>query len=161
MDEQSKRNAENKGGSAVWFAVIIASSLGIVGLLLFNQPSKTLTFPEFQNLLEATRFSESDPGKLVTDEDGLTGYLTIPSRKPNGKSLEYSEPRDVKVADRTITGRITVRESGGSNGPSSSKAESVQFVVKETEQRPDQHQPSRTIDGQQHRLGVPTRSDDA
>ena len=136
MDEQSKRNAENKGGSAVWFAVIIASSLGIVGLLLFNQPSKTLTFPEFQNLLEATRFSESDPGKLVTDEDGLTGYLTIPSRKPNGKSLEYSEPRDVKVADRTITGRITVRESGGSNGPSSSKAESVQFVVKKPNSDP-------------------------
>ena len=78
MDDQTKRNGENKGGSAVWFAVIIASSLGIVGLLLFNQPSKTLTFPEFQSLLKVTRFSDTDRGTLITNEDELSGRLVIP-----------------------------------------------------------------------------------
>ena len=134
MDDQTKRNGENKGGSAVWFAVIIASSLGIVGLLLFNQPSKTLTFPEFQSLLKVTRFSDTDRGTLITNEDELSGRLVIPSRNSKGKTLEYSRPTDVKVADRTITGRVMVREVGAAG--SNNKAESVQFVVKKPNSDP-------------------------
>ena len=134
MDDQTKRNGENKGGSAVWFAVIIASSLGIVGLLLFNQPSKTLTFPEFQSLLKVTRFSDTDRGTLITNEDELSGRLIIPSRNSKGKLLEYSRPTDVKVADRTITGRVMVREVGAAG--SNNKAESVQFVVKKPNSDP-------------------------
>ena len=134
MDDQTKRNGENKGGSAVWFAVIIASSLGIVGLLLFNQPSKTLTFPEFQSLLKVTRFSDTDRGTLITNEDELSGRLVIPSRNSKGKLLEYSRPTDVKVADRTITGRVMVREVGAAG--SNNKAESVQFVVKKPNSDP-------------------------
>ena len=129
MPDSSKRgrDGDNKGSSAVWFGIIVAASLGITGLMIFNQASPTLSFKDFQRLLAVTRFDEDDHTKLVKDET-LTGFLRLPSRKKEGQFVEYSQPTNVKVGDHKITGQLLYRmvDRDGGGG----KLDSVTFEVK-------------------------------
>ena len=65
MDEQPKRNTENKNSSTVWFALIVVAALAVSLFLILSQNQKTLRYSDFERLLTATKYKDKSSNDLA------------------------------------------------------------------------------------------------
>lgn len=127
----SSGDGESWGGSVLWIMLGIVGAV-IVGAYLFGNQSKRIRYPDLERLLQVTRYEsygsnvlveipaagESDPLEKVDsfgERDAIDlplGTIVVPS--PNNANIfwEFSQPRDIRVADRSITGLVKFRQVG-------------------------------------------------
>lgn len=126
MDDPSKRNQDKGGSSAVWFAIIIVAALGVTAVLLLSQRHYTLKYDDFVELVEQTRYAKRGDTELV-DNEKLSGVLLVRENGQNKRTLEFSEPTNIKIGDLQIQGRVKYRVVSGEGA--SNQKQSVSFEV--------------------------------
>jgi cell division protease FtsH len=126
MDDQPKRTNENKSGSTVWFALIVVAALAVSLFLILSQNQKTLDFSDFKRLMEATQYSEKRSNELAAEVKN-NGRLIIKENGTNGRTIEYSEPNDLKVGDKRIEGLVNFQVLSGQGKTAESTR--VKFIV--------------------------------
>jgi cell division protease FtsH len=116
-DGQGPKRSDGKGPSSVqsfiWYMVIAALGVMLVAMYVANLTTPEIPYPE---LVQLIRNSErlSPGGPFV---DGKNGTLVVErtGRSDTTTRLEYSNLREVRVADRTITGQVDLRVLSPSN----------------------------------------------
>ena len=133
MDQDAKRNSENKSNSTmVWFALIIAITIVVSMFLIMNQSKKTIHFSDFATLMGETEYVEQHSTELV---EGKSGKIIVKRNAPTKKRIEYSNPRNLIIGDREISGRIDYRElpfDPKEESGADKEATAVQFNVKKS-----------------------------
>ena len=128
--EQDKRTPESKSNSTmVWFALIIAATIAVSMFLIVNQSKKTMSFANFKNLIETTQYEKLNSNKLVDD---FEGKIIIEKTVPTKSRTEYSNPRNLVIGDRVITGLVDYRELSSDETADASNTKEpteVMFVV--------------------------------
>ncbi len=125
MDEQPKRtNDNNKSGSTVWFALIVVSALAVSLFLILSQNQKTLSYSDFRDLIQTTKYKEKRSNDLAP---GAESKLTIPEAGTDGRVIEYSQPNDIRVGEKKIEGWIQYRIAAGTG--KTDQPTKVKFVV--------------------------------
>ena len=108
MDQDPKKQTENKSSSGfIWFALIIAGILGIGAILMAQQMQYQIGYSDFQQLIRNTAF-EIDSKQLASDSQG---EIVVQSRSDKNKYERISELADLKVGSRRITGTVYVSSS--------------------------------------------------
>ena len=122
MDQEpNKRNGENSNNSTmVWFALIIVVALAVSAFLIMNQSKKKIQYRDFQRLLEVTKYDEVGSDKLLNPEDAK-----IIVRDSSNKLIEFTQPTNIKIGTRNITGKVKYRVSTEPD----SKLQTAHFVV--------------------------------
>ena len=128
--EQDKRTPESKSNSTmVWFALIIAATIAVSMFLIVNQSKKTMSFANFKNLIETTQYEKLNSNKLVDD---FEGKIIIEKTVPTKSRTEYSNPRNLVIGDRVITGLVDYRELSSDETADASNTKEpteIMFVV--------------------------------
>ena len=128
--EQDKRTPESKSNSTmVWFALIIAATIAVSMFLIVNQSKKTMSFANFKNLIETTQYEKLNSNKLVDD---FEVKIIIEKTVPTKSRTEYSNPRNLVIGDRVITGLVDYRELSSDETADASNTKEpteVMFVV--------------------------------
>jgi cell division protease FtsH len=108
MDEQPKRNAtEPKGNPTVWFALIIVAFLALSLFMILNQSGKTIPYSKFVDLLQKTKFDQSQDSLVEGTE--ASSIISIKEKGDDGKTYEFRQPNDLIVGAKLIKGRIQYR----------------------------------------------------
>ena len=113
----------------VWFALIIAATIAVSMFLIVNQSKKTMSFANFKNLIETTQYEKLNSNKLVDD---FEGKIIIEKTVPTKSRTEYSNPRNLVIGDRVITGLVDYRELSSDETADASNTKEpteVMFVV--------------------------------
>jgi cell division protease FtsH len=126
MDENPKRNSEPKSNSTVLFVLFIVAILAFTLFMVLNQQSKTLEYSVFKNLIEITEYDASQE-KLV---DGLKndGILQIKEPGDEGRTIEYTEPKNIIVGDKEIQGTVKYRIVDGPGKSKTGEFEPTKFT---------------------------------
>ena len=121
MDQDNNRKPSeprNRSGM-VWFFLTVTVGLTILMLFIFSKSQNyTLSFGDFERLLDETKYAEYGSDALALDHDGnpYTGMIVIQNKRKNGRWDELSELQDVLIGERTITGKIKLRTAKSGQG---------------------------------------------
>lgn len=108
MDQDPKRQSENKGGSGfIWFALIIAGTLGLGAVLMAQQMNYRLDYSNFELLVKNTKFKSDRAIHLV---EGSSGEIVIKSSEKN-KYDRISGLTDLKIGTSRISGTVLLSKS--------------------------------------------------
>ncbi len=119
-NDNSKRDGDKNGNSLLWFVVLILVGVLVTGLLIFTQSNRELRFTDFERLLKNTRYpSENAQANL--------GAITIMEGPRNQRQLELSEPSQIVLSERIVTGKVIERVVAGEGADSTKKT--VSFFV--------------------------------
>ena len=136
MDETPRRN-DSKNNSSVWFALIILGVLGLCMILLLTQTKRTIAYADFKKLIAVTQYDEDDN---LLDSVPNKGILEITEPGADGRIIQYSQPNELVVGTRKITGRVKYRVVKG-------KGQSDQFrPVEFTTNKDDSDSTSNALD---------------
>ena len=128
MDKNSNRQPEPKNTSTTWFALIIVASLAVCLFLVLQQNRKTLSFSDFEQLLQNTKYVDSSGEELV---DGYSGKIEIKTKGRNERVFVVELPNDLKISDTEIQGTCFYYEKAKSlDGKPPSNIRSNFTVVK-------------------------------
>ncbi len=111
FDANKKNNDTKSNSSLLWFVLVIFLSLAVAMMLLMTQQQYTLNYGDFVKLLQSTQYVDKNSSELA---ESSSSAITI--REGMGQServWEFSEPNDIAVGDRTITGKIYRRQVNG------------------------------------------------
>ncbi len=123
--DPARKPADKQGNSSfLWFAVIIVSTVMLVGWLLFSQSEQRIAISDFEELMRNTRYLEKGSDQLAPNSKGS---ITVRNHAGTNKSAEFSDPNDIVVADQTITGTVHFRWLSGEDGEV--KREKTRFSV--------------------------------
>lgn len=123
--EPSRKPTEKHGNSSfLWFALIIISTVMLVGWLLFSQSEQRIAISDFEELLRNTKFLDKGSDQLAPNS---TASITIRNHAASNKTAEFSEPNDIVVADQTISGNVYFRWV--TNDDTETKREKTRFTV--------------------------------
>ena len=131
-NDPSKRPLDQRNNSTlVWFGLIIVVALAIAMFLLLNQTQKTIRYGDFADLLKATQYIKKGSRELAP---GFTGEFVIKEPGDAGREIQYSQPGDVSVADRTISGWVDYKVLSGTGADLPAKR--VKFLVNKVDSDP-------------------------
>ena len=106
---QGPKRSESKGSSTaqnfLWYMLIAALGVMLVAMYVANLSTHEIAYPEFIKLIDANR-----RGETVDRGSSPRGSITVARKGRNGAvtRIRYSNPRKIRVADRTITGEVDV-----------------------------------------------------
>ena len=109
MDQNSKRPPEPKNTSTTWFALIIVASLAVCLFLILSQNHKKLSFSQFEELMENTKY-DTDTEELYDHLDELDGAISIKHGRSQ-KDYIVQHPKNLKISDSEVRGTCYWYES--------------------------------------------------
>ena len=121
-----QKRPEGKGPSGaqsfIWYMVTAALGVMLVAMYVANLTTPEIPYPELVQLIRNSQRARPH-GPFV---EGMTGELVVQrtGRKATVSYWRLSNLREVRVADRTITGKVDLEVSAG---PTRSKAETKPF----------------------------------
>ena len=128
MDENPKRGTENKSNSTVVFALMVVAALAVSLFLILNQQKRTLEFSNFKQLIEITRYDDSQQILVPGRKD--KGILQITEPGADGRVIEYTEPNKLVVGDKNIKGFLKYRiVSGKGSSETPTEFKTVEFTT--------------------------------
>ncbi len=123
MENENKKTPETKNNSSmVWFSMILVIVIAVAMFMILSQSRTTMSFSDFQDLVEATKNSADG------DTTKLAGEITIQEPHENGRTIVYSDLSEVKLGDRKITGYVKMKVLKGV-GSDSKQPKKVEFIV--------------------------------
>ncbi|TWU44108.1 ATP-dependent zinc metalloprotease FtsH 4 [Novipirellula aureliae] len=135
-DEKRKKNHSNdpRSGGNVWLVLAVVVTVVLASAFLFGDTERRLRYPDLLALLEKEAEYHDQTHDLVVssdisseDPEAPVRSLTVPSITDPKIWVEYSEPKQIKVAEDTITGTVMYRELGTQGSTSSEPAKRLAF----------------------------------
>ena len=111
MEQEPKKNSTENGNSSsgfLWFALIIAGTLGLGAFLMSQQMGHKLAYSDFARLVKATKFEDSESQFLA---EGFNGEIIVKSSSAKNKFERISNLSDLKIGTRRITATVNVSKS--------------------------------------------------
>jgi cell division protease FtsH len=118
--DQPKRDGEKNSTSLMWFILLILVAVLVTSTLIFSQTNREIQIVDFERLLRNTRYAAD--GSLQS-----VGSITVSEVGRNPRQIELSEPTDLVIGDRVITGKINQRFLSGEDADG--KPQTIQFYV--------------------------------
>jgi len=128
MDQNSKRPAEPKNTSTTWFALIIVASLAVCLFLVLSQNRKTLSFYDFQKLVESTRYNTNTAEDTEDHVEGFDGKISIISGRSK-KEYVIQNPKGIEIGETEIRGTCYWYEKANATEDGKPVGERVHFTV--------------------------------
>jgi len=96
------------GQNFLWYAAIAVLGFSLVALYVANLTTPELDYPDLVQLIKNSKHTE----KYGPLEEGMSGDVIVqrPGAGDTIKRIRFSNLRDVKIADRTVTGRVDVEQ---------------------------------------------------
>ncbi len=116
----NKRDGEKGSTSLMWFILLVLVAVLASSILIFSQANREIQFVDFERLLRSTQYD-------VDGKPKVTGTITINEGGRNPRIVELSEPTDLVVGERIITGKVNQRYVSGDNADG--KTTAVYFYV--------------------------------
>ena len=148
---QGQKRPDSKGPSGaqsfLWYMLIAALGVMLVAMYVANLTTPEIPYPELVKLIDQsqrdrpTAFAKAS-GELVVER----------KRGSNTSRLRYSNLREVRVADRTITGKVDIEVLAPA--PRVSKAGNQAFRTNFLPDRCHRHEPRRAAAEEPTRLVV-------
>lgn len=136
-DEQRRNNNDKKPNSNMWLVLLAVTVAVLVSAYLFGSTRHQMSYPNLLDLLAAQNSKDTQPNPTDDDPaaqtevaDSSGGKLLRQSKL--GTWIEYSDPRNINVADEEVTGTVRYRSLGKEAGQTQSVPEQVQFVTYRT-----------------------------
>ena len=107
--------------------MILVLAIAIAMFMILNQTRTTMSFSDFQRLVEATEY-QADSINLA---EGSAGNITVTENRENGRVIRYSNPTKIEVGQRRITGFVKMKILEGTGKNNGEK--DVEFVVNKDE----------------------------
>lgn len=103
MSDNSQRNSnDSRAGGNVWLVLLLVVAAVMASAFLFGSNSRRLRYPDLIALLETT-------AQQQTSSSESDGTITVPSTKTDRADVQYRFPRDISVAEDTVTGTVDYR----------------------------------------------------
>src|SRR6056297_1408971 len=118
-DDNRRKNNEKKSTSNIWLVLLAVTGAVLLSAFLFSNSRHQLSYPDLLELL-----AKQDPSA------GQTAKVVVKTNQ--GTLVEYSQPRNINVADDEITGLVRYRSLGVSGEASGKVAKNVEFVTYRT-----------------------------
>ena len=104
---QGQKRPDSKGPSSaqsfLWYMLIAALGVMLVAMYVANLTTPEIPYPELVQLIDQSQ--RVRPGGPYAD--GMEGSLVVERKRGSSTSrLRYSNLRELRVADRTITGKV-------------------------------------------------------
>ncbi|MFN9881223.1 MAG: hypothetical protein ACK557_22350, partial [Planctomycetota bacterium] len=117
---ENGKNADRKGNSSLLlFTLVVLLTLMITSLVVFSQTQRTLQYDDFVRLMRATRYVERGSKELTNPQ---AGAITLRERSNTPREIRLSNPNNIRVDDRLITGDVQYRVL---SGPGASEKETT------------------------------------
>ena len=122
------KRSDSKGSSNaqtfLWYMLIAALGIMLVAMYVANLATHEIAYPELMRLIDARRGGSGEStspnrGSVVVERKGRNG---------NVARVRYSNLTDVRVADRTITGKVDVEVLGLAPAKPETKAFRTNFL---------------------------------
>ena len=111
MDQESKRTPEPKNTSTTWFALVLVAALSVALFLVLAQDRKTLSFSQFEQLMQNTKYVDSSGQELA---DGFSGKIEFTTKDRNKRVFVVERPNDLKISETEIRGKCIYYEKAKS-----------------------------------------------
>ena len=109
----NRRQSEPKGSaggqSILWYMALAVLGFTVVALFMANLQGPELAYSDLIRLIQRSQHKEKY-GDLADGMDGDVIVQKTDAKKNTTSRTRYSNLRDVKIADRTVTGKVDVEQ---------------------------------------------------
>ncbi|MBX3422092.1 MAG: ATP-dependent zinc metalloprotease FtsH [Pirellulaceae bacterium] len=105
MSDSQDRKDDSKANNWVWYIILTAVVLFVVGAYVVNSSIYRLRYPDLVRLLEETSYAER--GNTTTLREGKSGRIII--QQADGGQIELSGINDVQLHEASIEGKLLRR----------------------------------------------------
>ncbi|TWU63232.1 MULTISPECIES: ATP-dependent zinc metalloprotease FtsH [Crateriforma] len=126
-DDKRRGKNDRKNQSNVWLVLLTVTGAILLSAMLFGNSQHQMSYRDLMELLSKQVAPPVDAGQESQD-----GPISIQAKRPSGDLVEYSQLREINVADEEITGTVLYRSLGADGSDTQSQAKRVDFVTNRT-----------------------------